>query len=239
MIKAILFDMDGTLLPMDIEKYTSGYFKEIGAYMSSYGYDPKELIKGIWKGTEAMVKNDGLLSNEDTFWKTFSAVLGFDATKDLPFFTSFYEEKFDQVKSTCGYTKNAPKLIEFLKKKKVELILATNPIFPLIAQTKRLAWAGIKDSDFSWITSYENSHYCKPNLKYYEEILSHFPYQPNECLMIGNDVGEDMIAKELGMKVFLLTDCLINKDNVDISIFPHGDYAMLFSYLNQEIFHKI
>ncbi|MDE6047540.1 MAG: hypothetical protein K2F56_02815, partial [Anaeroplasmataceae bacterium] len=134
---------------------------------------------------------------------------------------------------------NSPKLIVFLKNKKFELILATNPIFPLIAQTKRLAWAGIKDSDFSWITSYENSHYCKPNLKYYEEILSHFPYQPNECLMIGNDVGEDMIAKELGMQVFLLTDCLINKDNVDISIFPHGDYAMLFSYLNQEIFHKI
>ncbi|MDE6660862.1 MAG: HAD family hydrolase [Anaeroplasmataceae bacterium] len=234
MIKAVLFDMDGTLLPMDIEKYTRGYFEEISKYMISYGYDPKELIQGIWKGTEAMVKNEGTLTNEEVFWKVFSIHLGFDASKDIPLFTRFYEEKFDQIQSTCGYTKDAFKLIEFLKDKKVELILATNPIFPMIAQTKRLAWAGIKDKDFSWITSYENSHYCKPNLKYYEEILSHFPYSPNECLMIGNDVGEDMIARELGMQVFLLTDCLINKNNVDIHIFPHGDYKDLFSFLSKQ-----
>ncbi|MDE7213486.1 MAG: HAD family hydrolase, partial [Anaeroplasmataceae bacterium] len=238
MIKAVLFDMDGTLLPMDIDKFTCGYFKEIGAYMSSYGYDPKELIQGIWKGTDAMVKNDGILSNEEVFWKTFSLLIGYDATKDIPLFARFYEEKFDQIQSTCGYTKDASKLIEFLKEKKVELILATNPIFPMIAQTKRLAWAGIKDSDFSWITSYENSHYCKPNLKYYEEILSHFPYDPSECLMIGNDVGEDMVAKELGMQVFLLTDCLINKDNVDITIFPHGNYEDLFNYLSKQDYVK-
>ncbi|MDE7106629.1 MAG: HAD family hydrolase [Anaeroplasmataceae bacterium] len=238
MIKAILFDMDGTLLPMDIETYTKSYFQKIGEYMSSYGYEPKELVHGIWKGTEAMVKNDGTLSNEDVFWKTFSLVMKKDASKDIPTFTNFYIEKFDEIQSSCGYTKNASKLIEFLKEKKVELILATNPIFPLIAQTKRLAWAGIEDSDFSWITSYENSHYCKPNLKYYEDILSHFPYAPNECLMIGNDVGEDMVAKELGMQVFLLTDCLINKDNVDISIFPHGDYKALFDYLSNQDFAR-
>lgn len=233
MIKAILFDMDGTLLPMDIDKFTKGYFEEIGKYMSSFGYNPKELIQGIWKGTEAMVKNDGTQSNEAVFWKTFSLLIGCDATKDIPLFTRFYEEKFDQVKSTCGYTKDASKLIEFLKEKRVELILTTNPIFPMIAQTKRLAWAGIKESDFSWITSYENSHYCKPNLKYYEEVLSHFSYSPSECLMIGNDVGEDMVARNLGMQVFLLTNNLINKDNVDISIFPHGDYDALFTYLEK------
>lgn len=235
MIKAILFDMDGTLLPMDIDQFTSKYFEEIGKYMYSYGYNPKELIKGIWKGTEAMVKNDGTLSNEDVFWETFSMLIGYDATKDIPLFTTFYKEKFDEIKSSCGYTKDASKLIELLKEKKVELILATNPIFPMIAQTKRLAWAGIKDSDFSWITSYENSHYCKPNIKYYEEILSHFPYSPSECLMIGNDVEEDMVARNLGMQVFLLTNCLINKNNVDISVFPHGDYEELFNYLEKEM----
>ncbi|MCM1131751.1 MAG: HAD family hydrolase [Roseburia sp.] len=236
MIKAILFDMDGTLLPMDINKFTSRYFEEIGKYMYSYGYNPKELIKAIWMGTEAMVKNNGIQSNEDVFWKTFSSLIGFDASFDIPLFTSFYMEKFDEIKSSCGYTEDASKLIEYLKEKKLELILATNPLFPLIAQTKRLAWAGIKDENFSWITSYENSHYCKPNLKYYEEILSHFPYSPNECLMIGNDVLEDMVAQKLGMQVFLLTDCLINKDNVDISVFPHGDYKALFCYLEKEIF---
>ncbi|MDE7161725.1 MAG: hypothetical protein K2N65_03085, partial [Anaeroplasmataceae bacterium] len=115
MFKAILFDMDGTLLPMDIDVFTQAYFKGIAEYMSSYGYEPKELIHGIWKGTAAMVKNDGKESNEDVFWKVFSAVLEKDATKDIPLFTRFYVEKFDEIQSSCGYTSKALQLIEVLK----------------------------------------------------------------------------------------------------------------------------
>lgn len=54
-----------------------------------------------------------------------------------------------------------------------------------------------------------------------------------ECVMIGNDVGEDMIAETLGMKVFLLTDCLINKNNTDISRYPHGSFPELLSFIQE------
>ena len=54
---------------------------------------------------------------------------------------------------------------------------------------------------------------------------------PKECLMVGNDVAEDMIAEELGMKVFLLTDCMINKQNCDISQYPHGSFDDLISFI--------
>ena len=50
--------------------------------------------------------------------------------------------------------------------------------------------------------------------------------------MIGNDVSEDMIAEKLGMKVFLLTDCLINKKEADISVYPHGDMDALFRFID-------
>lgn len=36
---------------------------------------------------------------------------------------------------------------------------------------------------------------------------------PKNVLMVGNDVRDDMSAADVGMKVFLLTDCLINKKN--------------------------
>ena len=94
-----------------------------------------------------------------------------------------------------------------------DVALATNPIFPSIATRKRISWTGLSYDDFSLVTTYENSSYCKPNLKYYEEILNKLGYKPEECLMVGNDVVEDMIAKKLGMKVFLLPNCLINKNN--------------------------
>ena len=48
-----------------------------------------------------------------------------------------------------------------------------------------------------------------------------------------NDVCEDMIARELGMHVFLLTDCLINKDNADISIYPNGNFDALLHYIKK------
>ena len=66
---------------------------------------------------------------------------------------------------------------------------------------------------------------------YYLEITQKLGVQPNECVMIGNDVGEDMIAETLGMKVFLLTDCLINKHGADISAYPHGSFEELSAFL--------
>ena len=49
--------------------------------------------------------------------------------------------------------------------------------------------------------------------------------------MVGNDAHEDMIAETLGMKVFLLTDCLINKQGRDITTWPHGDFDALMEHL--------
>ena len=84
----------------------------------------------------------------------------------------------------------------------------------------------------SKILSAPPAHYCKPNLNYYKELLERLNLTPEECLMIGNDVDDDMIVEKLGMKVFLLTDCLINKSGADISVYPHGSYDALDSFIN-------
>ena len=55
-ITTVLFDLDGTLLPMDLEVFIQAYFGKIAARMASYGYEPKKLIESIWRGTGAMVK---------------------------------------------------------------------------------------------------------------------------------------------------------------------------------------
>ena len=93
-----------------------------------------------------------------------------------------------------------------------------------------MAWAGLQPEDFALITTYEEFSYAKPNLGYYREILLRIGKQPQDCLMVGNDVTEDMCAAELGMDTFLITDCLINKDNVDISQFTHGTLADFYHY---------
>ena len=40
-----------------------------------------------------------------------------------------------------------------------------------------------------------------------------------------------MIAAALGMNVFLLTDCLLNKVGADINQYPHGGFDALKEYL--------
>ena len=118
-----------------------------------------------------------------------------------------------------------------MHQKKIPAVLATNPIFPAIATEHRMRWAGLSPDDFVHYTTYENSRFCKPNLAYYTEITDRLGVSPEECLMVGNDVGDDMVTENLGMKVFLLTDCLINKENVDLSAYPHGGFAELSAFI--------
>lgn len=231
MIKAVLFDLDGTLLPMDQDLFVKTYFQGLATYMAPHGYDPELMIKAVWTGTMAMIKNDGSVTNEAAFWNTFGKFFDKDAKADEPIFDAFYREKFDSVQDCCGFNENAKRLVEACKEKGFRVTLATNPLFPAIATQKRIGWAGLTPENFEIYTTYENSNYCKPNLKYYEEILAKMNLLPEECVMIGNDVSDDMVAKQLGMKVFLLTDCLINKDNVDISVYPNGSFSEAIEFI--------
>lgn len=234
-MKTILFDLDGTLLPMDQDSFIKAYFGGLATKMLPHGYDPQQLIKGIWTGTEAMVRNNGDMTNEERFWASFAHVVGVDCRKDEPVFDDFYRNEFRFVAATCGFDPQAAKVIGWLKERGCRIILATNPIFPAIATYNRMQWAGLDPSDFELITTYENSRHCKPNPDYYRDIMKQIGERPENCIMVGNDVTEDMIAQELGMEVFLVTNCLINKYQRDISRYPQGDLQGLLDYLRQHL----
>lgn len=231
MTKAILFDLDGTLLPMEQEVFVRDYLGRMTAFLAPHGYDPQSLIKAVWAGTGAMVKNDGKALNEDVFWYVFNSILGRDAKQDLALFEEFYRTEFQKAKDSCGFNPAAVEAIRQIKDMGYRLILATNPLFPAIATHSRVRWAGLNPEDFELITTYENSRFCKPNPDYYREILGKIALDGSQCLMVGNDVGEDMIAGTLGMKTFLLTDCLINKTAEDITQYPNGSFPELLHYI--------
>lgn len=231
MITTILFDLDGTLLPMDQDVFVKAYFSGLVKAMAPYGYDPALLTKAIGAGTMAMIRNDGSARNETVFWKTAQEIFGRDIQKDENLFLRFYENEFQQVRHVCGKNPKAAQAIRDIRAMGLRIILATNPLFPPVATCSRVRWAGLKPEDFEWITTYDNASYCKPNLDYYREILEKRGLTAEECLMAGNDVSEDMVAQALGMKVFLLTDCLINRENADISQYPHGGFSELLAFI--------
>lgn len=231
-IKAVLFDLDGTLLPMDQNAFMKIYFGGLSTKLAPFGYEPKPLIDAVWAGTAAMIKNDGSRRNETVFWEKFTEILGEEVSEREADLDDFYRNEFSATKAACGENPMARRVVDKVKGMGLTAVLATNPFFPAIATETRMSWVGLYPQDFALVTTYENSGSCKPNPKYYLEITEKLGLAPEECLMVGNDVTEDMVAETLGMKVFLLTDCLLNKEDKDISAYPSGSFKELLMFLD-------
>jgi len=223
MVNTILFDLDGTLLPMDQDEFIKLYFK--GLYIRFKDtYDFETLQKTIWAGTQAMVENDGRASNETVFWNTANQVMGLDRSVAEAEFYDFYEKDFIIAKGATTANPIIIDCIHRLKEKDYTIVAATNPLFPKNATKNRLRWAGFNPEDFALITTYEDSHYCKPNTSYYKEILERLNKKPTECIMVGNDNQEDMCAETIGIKGYLITDCLINRKDAPITAAWQGTF---------------
>lgn len=232
MIKHIFFDLDGTLLPMNQELFVKAYFTTLSEFSTRLGIEPMKTMQGLKVSLEGMAKNDGSITNEDAFWNSFIKVIGGEKEDLIPKFESYYHEIFPGVVSkTCGYNPNSLKAIEILKEKNYPLYILTNPLFPRLATAVRVKQAGLKAEDFKEITTYENYHSCKPSVAYYQEVLHKYQLEASECLMIGNDMSEDAVVTKLGMQVYIVTDELINKENKDMNMVPHGDFNELLDFL--------
>lgn len=232
-IKTVLFDLDGTLLPMNQDQFTELYFRHLTIKAATMGYDPANFPKSIWTCVAAMVKNTSNKTNCEVFWDTFCKIYGADAISSKSKLDEFYSNEFYNAKAACTPTEKSAEVISLLKSKGIGVVLATNPLFPTVATENRIKWAGLSPDDFMLYTTYDNSCRSKPNPQYYTEITEKLGLDPKECLMVGNDVTEDMIAEKLGMKVFLLTDCIINKENKDIDQYPNGGFQELIEYINK------
>ena len=227
--KAVLFDLDGTLLPMDLDEFTKQYFGAIAKHLAPHGFEPNATIDAILKGSYAMVKNNGEKTNEQAFWEYFEGRMG---KVDRALFDAFYLEKAPALVATCEQNPRAREAVDIVRASGAQAILATNPMFPEVFTRLRAERAGLPLDQLALITTYENSCHCKPNPVYYEDILASLSLAPEDCLMVGNDVEEDIIpAASLGMSTFLVTDWLINKKGRDFTRYPHGDFDALIGFL--------
>ncbi|MDR0840799.1 MAG: HAD family hydrolase [Christensenellaceae bacterium] len=226
-VDTVLFDLDGTLLPMEQKEFIRAYFGELARRCAPLGYEREPLIAALWKGTSAMIANDGVVDNKARFWEVFLQELGERAQELDAELEDFYATDFNRVKQVVRAPQDVRGLLTTLRAKGYGVALASNPIFPAVALRARLAWVGLGAEDFDLATSYENSAYCKPNPKYFSEIFAQLGKRGEQCLMVGNNPRDDMAAAQVGAQVFLLTDYLENEQGLDISPYPHGDFAAL------------
>ncbi len=235
MAKAILFDLDGTLLPVDTDQFVEHYMMAIVPYIKDY-IDPNKFLKILWDSTHEMMKNtDGNLTNEEVFTKHFLAKTGFNKEDIWPVFDRFYEEHFPSLVRHTKPTELAKEIIHTAKNQDRKIVIATNPVFPKTAIYERLNWLGLVEFPFDMVTVYEESHFCKPHSHYFNEILDHLGMKAEDTIMVGNDIQEDMVASKLGMETFLVTDYVINRGEPTYQISQEGTLSELKEQINSKV----
>ena len=207
MIKNVLFDMDNTLYRVDETKWNKGYFIELARVFGELGYDGRTVAGFVFShGLDAMIKNNGVVTNATAFWKIMDEKLGIKREAVEPRLIKMYSTEWQPAICNIEPKPEMQEILGLLRDKGVNIILATNPVLPLCATERRLNVAGIEPKTFSYISSYENSGFAKPNVEYYKELMRKCNILPQETFMVGNDPKNDKVIEELGIRCFLLTD---------------------------------
>ncbi|MBW6463341.1 MAG: HAD family hydrolase [Dethiobacteria bacterium] len=231
---AILLDLDGTLLDIDLDQFIPAYVKSLAGRFSDY-IEPHTFSAHLFGSTITMVNNsDAAKNNREVFYEDFCRRIGYSYENIKPVIDDFYRNDFPKLSCWGRKVPHSEAVIEAVLAQKVPLVLATNPIFPPEAVYQRIKWAGLSADQFSLVTTMDNMHFCKPNPEYYLEIANKINCPPDNCLMAGNDTLEDLIAAEVGMETFLVDDYILHRKGHDPDYNYRGSLEDLANFLKEE-----
>lgn len=227
----VLFDLDGTLLPLNTDSFLEAYIHSITAHFS-HVVEPSLFSKQLLASSFATIADATPgVTNRDKFFADFFPKINRRPDELMPLFDEFYLTKFSSLASTSVKTHIGRELVTTALGKGLGIVLATNPIFPREAVQERMRWAQIEDLPWDLVTSYEDTCFCKPFPQYFREILGRIGAEPSQCLHIGNDLSEDMAAQKVGIPVVMVTDYLINKTNGTLeACLYHGTLAEVVAW---------
>ncbi len=213
-LKAVLFDLDNTLILFEELVFFENYTKKLYLAFKDM-MTPQEFSQRLIHSTQMMIKNNGEINNAEYFIKDFANGTEADEKELWQRFAHFYENEFEQFQPLMKPLDGARDVVLFVKQKGLKVVIASNPMFPTNVQLARLRWANLDDIPFDLITSAENTTFVKPRLEYYRQICEKIKLQPENCLMVGNDGFNDMIASKIGIKTYLTTDS--NQLSIELS----------------------
>jgi FMN phosphatase YigB (HAD superfamily) len=204
-IKALLLDLDDTLLETHIDRFFPIYLEKLGAFLS-HAVPAQRLIPTLLKATQAMINNrDPERVLLQVFGDNFYGPLGTTEGVLLPLFLEFYATQFPSLRKLTNRLPEAKELVDCAFQAGLEVAVATKPLFPAAVNEERLAWAGVPagENPYALITSADTFHFSKPSPAYYAEVLGRLGLSPLEAAMVGDDLEDDILpARSLGMPVF-------------------------------------
>lgn len=225
--ETVFFDLDGTLLPMDMDDFLHQYFMRLRVFATRNGYDAERFVNALNEGTRQMAAHGADETNADAFWRVFTQLLGGERAELEPLLTRFYQTDFAEIGADVQPNPLAAQAVDILHGKGYPLFLTTMPMFPRVAVEERLKWANIDPSRFARITTYDNSYALKPMASYYAQniALAGCTDCPGRILMVGNNTREDLGILKLGADAYLVTDYLLDPDGFPLDTVKHGSLS--------------
>jgi len=235
-IRAILFDMDGTLLRARMAEFIPRYVESLAGYCAGY-VKPKKFIKAKLRAIRELInrEGDGSMTNEERMYHMMTGDLNLPSEILRESFAHFQENGLDQLQELIRPIPLARQVVLDCRQRGIPLVLATNPVFPRFMIIARLAWGGLDESLFDLVTTFENSRHCKPQAGYFSDIAEQLDIPPQNCLMVGNDLNHDLAAVSVGMQAFLVDTWLVEHGDPEWPCENRGDHQALQKFLDQHL----
>jgi HAD superfamily hydrolase (TIGR01549 family) len=222
MIKAVLFDLDNTLLGNPNAVFVPAYLQLADSFFYDYwGVD--SISRVLIQATRRMMADPGDLrqSNTALAQSLIAHTIGRSIDEVQAGFAVFYAEAYPQLRNCVESIPLAAEIVDIVRSQGLAVVIATNPMYPESAINQRLAWAGLNvDDEFALITHSDNMHFVKPNPAYFAEIIARVGIEPDEVIMVGDSHQNDIApAALLGLSTFMVTEHLSDQqpDHVDSS----------------------
>lgn len=210
-LKGVLFDLDGTLLQVDMNRFIPAYvdgLAEVCADLAEHRRFTDVLLQATW----ALLRSDqGECSNQQLFHFAIERHLAISPDLFSQRLQRYCNDHLPSLAPLITPHPLVPQILRGCFERGFKVVIATNPVFPRPLVEARLDWGGMGEFPFDLVTSYENTRFCKPNRGYFEDILQTLGLEPQHCLMVGNDTEHDLAAGAAGIATYLLDTWLIDR----------------------------
>ena len=230
-IQAVFFDLDGTLIDVDMHQFIPGYLRRLTDYMRDQ-VSPTRAIQALHSAVAAMFANtDADRTLESILLEVLDVELSISPQRYAECLKRFYQNDLEALRPLVTGHPLSSQLIESSLGRGWKVVLATNPIFPRVVIDARLTWGELDGEAFHHVTAYETAHFCKPSPSFFEELLCQLQLPAEACLMVGNDTLHDLSASQVGIKTCLLTEWSIRRSGACFKANWEGNHEELLALI--------